>query len=79
MTEPPRQPDEVCPASGRDVGRMVAIPGSDDWKIHCPECGTWWHGGSTVLDEHRGGERGARRRGVVVAGGAVGLISRVLM
>jgi hypothetical protein len=41
-----------CPSSGQNVGRMIPIPGSDDWKIKCPTCSTWWHGGSTVLDEH---------------------------
>ncbi|GAA1874379.1 hypothetical protein GCM10009751_37410 [Myceligenerans crystallogenes] len=52
MTENFRQPGEVCPASGQNVGRMVEIPGSDDWNIRCPECGMSWAGGSTVLDEH---------------------------
>lgn len=41
-----------CPSSGENVGRMIPIPGSDDWKIECPTCGTMWHGGSTVLDDH---------------------------
>lgn len=41
-----------CPASGENVGRFIPIPGMDDWKIECPSCGTWWHGGSTVLDDH---------------------------
>jgi hypothetical protein len=41
-----------CPASGKNVGRIIEIPGSDDWKIECPTCGCWWHGGSTVLENH---------------------------
>lgn len=41
-----------CPSSNKSVGRMIEIPGSDDWKIECPTCGCKWHGGSTVLDEH---------------------------
>ncbi|WP_448656852.1 hypothetical protein [Microbacterium lacticum] len=41
-----------CPSSGENAGRIVEIPGSDDWKIHCPDCGVWWHGGSTVLPDH---------------------------
>lgn len=41
-----------CPSSGQDVGRVIVIPGSDDWKVECPMCGTIWHGGSTVLDDH---------------------------
>lgn len=42
----------MCPASGTNVGRMLPIPGSDDWRIECPTCGMTWGGGSTVLDEH---------------------------
>ena len=42
-----------CPSSGENVGRMIEIPGSDEWKIRCPTCGALWFGGSTVLDEHR--------------------------
>ncbi|WP_026821230.1 hypothetical protein [Arthrobacter castelli] len=41
-----------CASSGEDVGRMIEIPGSGDWKVECPKCGRWWHGGSTVLDDH---------------------------
>lgn len=41
-----------CRSSGENVGRMIEIPGSDDWKIQCPTCGRWWHGGSTVLVDH---------------------------
>jgi|JI8StandDraft_1071087.scaffolds.fasta_scaffold46845_3 hypothetical protein len=41
-----------CPASGQSVGRMVEIPGSDEWKITCPECGAWWHGGGVLLPKH---------------------------
>ena len=41
-----------CPASGENEGRMIPIPGSDEWKIECPTCGAWWHGGSTVLPDH---------------------------
>lgn len=50
-----------CALSGKDVGRMIEIPGSEEWKIECPSCGTWWHGGSTVLVEHelRGERDGA--------------------
>jgi len=41
-----------CPSSGENVGKMIQLDGSDDWKIECPTCGTWWYGGSTVLDDH---------------------------
>lgn len=41
-----------CAASGSDVGRMIAIHGTDEWKIECPDCGTLWFGGSTVLPDH---------------------------
>lgn len=41
-----------CPSSGENVGRMMEIPGSDDWAIECPTCGARWHGGSTVLADH---------------------------
>lgn len=44
--------NDRCPSSGQPVGRMIETPGSDEWKIKCPTCGKWWHGGSTVLDEH---------------------------
>ncbi len=44
--------DSRCPSSGMKVGKMIEIPGSDDGKIECPRCGTFWHGGSTVLAEH---------------------------
>lgn len=45
---------DMCPASGRDAGRMIEIPGSDDWKIACPDCGAWWHGGGIRLPRHQG-------------------------
>ena len=41
-----------CPSSGGKVGRMIERPGSDDWYIKRPTCGTQWAGGSTVLSEH---------------------------
>ncbi|GLB67034.1 hypothetical protein AHIS1636_14730 [Arthrobacter mangrovi] len=41
-----------CPSSGEDVGRMIPLSWSDDWKVECPACGRWWHGGSTVLADH---------------------------
>lgn len=41
-----------CPSSGENEGRMIERPGSDDWYIKCPTCGTQWAGGSTVLSEH---------------------------
>lgn len=41
-----------CPSSGMDHGRMIEIPGSDEWKIECTCCGRMWAGGSTFLDEH---------------------------
>jgi hypothetical protein len=41
-----------CPSSGKNVGRMIETPGSDDWYIKCPTCGCTWAGGSTVLDKH---------------------------
>lgn len=41
-----------CPSSGENVGRMIPTPGSDDWTIVCPTCGTHWAGGSTVLNDH---------------------------
>lgn len=44
--------DPRCPSSGENVGRMVEIWGSDEWRIECPTCGAMWAGGSTVLMEH---------------------------
>jgi hypothetical protein len=44
--------DRLCPSSGEDVGRMIEIWGSDEWRIECPTCGAMWAGGSTVLIEH---------------------------
>lgn len=41
-----------CPSSGKDVGRMIENFVSDEWKIQCPTCGSWWSGGSTVLADH---------------------------
>lgn len=41
-----------CPSSGENVGRMIEILGSDEWKIECSMCGTKWHGGSTMLTDH---------------------------
>ncbi len=41
-----------CRSSGEDVGRFIRTPGSDEYKIECPTCGTMWHGGSTVLPDH---------------------------
>lgn len=41
-----------CPASGKNTGRMIPIPGSDEWNIECPECATRWAGGSTILADH---------------------------
>lgn len=41
-----------CPSSGENVGSMVESPGTDEWYIVCPACGTRWAGGSTVLDDH---------------------------
>lgn len=55
MTETPASGENGrCFSSGQRVGRVIEIPGSDDWKIECPSCGAWWHGGSTVLAEHDG-------------------------
>lgn len=51
--EPTRnQSGESCPSSGKPDGRMIEIPGSDEWNIKCPTCGARWAGGSTTLDEH---------------------------
>lgn len=44
--------DGVCPGSGRNIGLMHERDGWDDWRIECPECGTQWGGGSTVLEKH---------------------------
>ncbi|WP_237742890.1 hypothetical protein [Actinopolymorpha alba] len=41
-----------CPSSSENVGRVIEIPGMDEWKIECPTCGAMWAGGSTVLIEH---------------------------
>lgn len=41
-----------CPSSGENVGEMIEFPGTDEWHIKCPACGTWWAGGSTVLADH---------------------------
>lgn len=59
-----QQMEGRCAASGLNVGRMIAIPGSDEWKIECPDCGALWFGGSTVLDVH---DRPTRRNRVVPA------------
>jgi hypothetical protein len=44
--------DGRCPCSGEPIGRIIEYPGTDEWDIECPTCGTWWAGGSTILDEH---------------------------
>lgn len=59
-----QQMEGRCAASGLNVGRMIAIPGSDEWKIECPDCVALWFGGSTVLDVH---DRPTRRNRVVPA------------
>jgi hypothetical protein len=41
-----------CPSSGENVGSMIEFPGSDEWHIVCPTCGTRWAGGSTMLNDH---------------------------
>lgn len=41
-----------CPSSGENVGSMIEFPGTDEWYIVCPTCGTRWAGGSTVLNDH---------------------------
>lgn len=41
-----------CPSSGQDVGKMIYLDWSDDWKIECPTCRALWWSGSTVLPEH---------------------------
>lgn len=41
-----------CSSSGKNVGKVIEIWGSDEWNIECPTCGAWWSGGSRVLDEH---------------------------
>lgn len=41
-----------CPSSGADVGRMIELPGTDEWHFVCPTCGAKWAGGSTVLADH---------------------------
>lgn len=48
----PRATRQRCPSSGENVGRMIEIPGMDDWRIECPTCGAMWAGGSTTLSEH---------------------------
>lgn len=52
MQPTPNLPGQRCPSSGQPNGRMIEIPGSDEWHIKCPTCGAWWAGGSTILDEH---------------------------
>lgn len=42
-----------CPSSGEDVGRMIPMFGSDDWKTQCPTCGTTWYGGGPQLPDHQ--------------------------
>jgi hypothetical protein len=53
MTEqtPPQATAGRCPASGEPVGRMIEYPGTDEWTIQCPTCGTTWGGGSIVPTE----------------------------
>ncbi|MDP9904803.1 hypothetical protein [Arthrobacter bambusae] len=29
-----------CPSTGKNTGRMTQVLGSDEWHIHCSECGT---------------------------------------
>lgn len=41
-----------CPSSGENVGSMIEYPGTDEWHIVCPTCGTRWAGGSTALNDH---------------------------
>lgn len=41
-----------CPSSGQNIGSMIEFPGTDEWHIVCPTCGTRWAGGSTVLNGH---------------------------
>jgi len=41
-----------CPSSGENIGSMMEFPGTDEWHIVCPTCGTRWPGGSTVLKDH---------------------------
>lgn len=41
-----------CSSSGENVGSMIEFPGTDEWHIVCPTCGTRWAGGSTVLNDH---------------------------
>lgn len=38
-----------CASSGENAGRMIPLAESDEWKVGCPACGHWWHGGSTAL------------------------------
>ncbi|MFJ6378348.1 hypothetical protein ACIQH9_21830 [Pseudarthrobacter oxydans] len=42
----------LCPSSGENVGSMIEFPGTDEWYIVCPTCGTRWAGGSTMLNDH---------------------------
>lgn len=41
-----------CPSSSENVGSMIEFPGTDEWYIVCPTCGTRWAGGSTMLNDH---------------------------
>ena len=29
-----------CSSSGENVGKFIQVPGSDDYKVECPTCGT---------------------------------------
>lgn len=44
-----------CPGSQR-AGRFLEIPGSDDYKLACWECGATWYGGPDIPEhepQHR--------------------------
>ena len=42
----------LCPSSGENAGSMIEFPGTDEWYIVCPTCGTRWAGGSIMLNDH---------------------------
>lgn len=41
-----------CPENGKNTGQIILVPGSDEWYMECPEFGTRWAGGSTMLTNH---------------------------
>jgi hypothetical protein len=46
-----RRESSHCPNSG-GPGQLEFRDGFEEWKVHCPECGTTWAGGGEILPNH---------------------------